>query len=170
MPRTPEQQRQYNENYKNKPGNREKLLARKKVYYQANKKRISEYRKKYYTENKEEFLENQRSYYASDLGRRKKIISKARERAKKAGFEFDISVDDITLPTYCPYLGIELTHELGKGQLRTNSSIDRIDSSKGYIKGNVQIISRIANTMKCDASIEELKTFARNILRIYGNA
>jgi hypothetical protein len=43
-------------------------------------------------------------------------------------------------------------------------SIDRIDSSKGYIKGNVQILSMKANNMKSSANVEELLIFSKNII------
>ena len=38
-----------------------------------------------------------------------------------------------------------------------------------YLYGNVQIISRLANSMKNKASEEQLKTFSRNVLKIYGS-
>lgn len=45
-------------------------------------------------------------------------------------------------------------------------SIDRIDSSKGYIKGNIVITTCRINEMKNDMSIEEFKT---KILQLYNN-
>jgi len=45
--------------------------------------------------------------------------------------------------------------------------IDRIDSSKGYIKGNVQVISRKANTMKSNADVATLIKFAEGINRVH---
>lgn len=37
-------------------------------------------------------------------------------------------------------------------------SIDRIDSTKSYTKGNIQIMSWRANRLKMDASLSELET------------
>jgi hypothetical protein len=42
-----------------------------------------------------------------------------------------------------------------------NTSIDRINPKLGYVEGNIQIISHKANRMKSNASVEELKLFAR---------
>lgn len=162
---TPEEKKQYNKEYGIK--NRDKISANKREYARKNKDKLKQYRREYYNNNKESFTASQRAYYATDYGRRVRIITKAKERANKAGLEFDLTVEDISLPEFCPYLGIELTHELGKGQLFSNSSIDRIDSSKGYVKGNVEIISRLANTMKSNATKEQLLEFAKNVLKRY---
>ena len=43
------------------------------------------------------------------------------------------------------------------GSKLTNPTLDRVDSSKGYLQGNVVICTEIANTMKNDLSMEEFK-------------
>jgi hypothetical protein len=48
-------------------------------------------------------------------------------------------------------------------------TIDKIDPKKGYVKGNVWIISFRANRIKYDASLEELALITKNLrLKIYG--
>lgn len=57
-----------------------------------------------------------------------------------------------------------MTHLRGHGRLMTNVSIDRIDSSKGYEEGNVQLVCHITNLMKQDLSISELKMWCAKIV------
>ena len=53
---------------------------------------------------------------------------------------------------------------------RFAATIDRIDSSLGYIAGNIQIISYRANSMKCDADSRDLKLFAEWVQETYNEA
>mgnify|MGYP007075817688 CR=1 FL=1 len=46
---------------------------------------------------------------------------------------------------------------------RRNYSLDRIDSSKGYIKGNVWVISLRANRIKNDSTPQELRLIADKV-------
>ena len=90
-----------------------------------------------------------------------KMHQRAKVRSKEIGREFSILVDDITIPNICPVLGIELNMNSGKsGAYRNSPSLDRIDNTKGYTKDNIQVISQLANAMKCHATKEELLKFA----------
>lgn len=83
-------------------------------------------------------------------------------RAKKLGVPFDLTADDIKLPKECPILGIPLI-VCASGHLgpKMNSpSVDRIIPSKGYVKGNVIVVSMRANVLKKDATVSELKKLA----------
>lgn len=53
----------------------------------------------------------------------------------------------------CYYTGTNLKI----GSKLTNPTLDRIDSDKGYVKGNVVVCTEIANIMKNDLSIDEIK-------------
>ncbi len=107
---------------------------------------------RYYQRNKQAAAERNAARSAESV-----MWSAAKQRAKRSGREFTISVEDIIIPTHCPALGIEMKR--GTMAERANSpSLDRIDSSKGYVPGNVQVISQKANRMKNDATLEELKS------------
>lgn len=126
----------------------------------------SDKRSNVYVANKVVTRENARK--RKELKPVEKILIQAKGTARKKNLEFNIGVEDIVLPKFCKYLGIKLTNLQGQGVVWSNYSIDRIDPAKGYIKGNVEIISRKANSMKNMATEQELIVFAKNILKLYG--
>lgn len=74
----------------------------------------------------------------------------------------------------CPYTKIKLilnssTKKDIKLDMRYTASLDRIDSSKGYIKGNVQFISMainlMKNTMSHEHTLEFLTQITNNLLK-----
>lgn len=84
----------------------------------------------------------------------KKIFNRVKSRSIQKGLEFNIDLNDIIVPEKCPILGKPFIY----GHIDWTYSLDRIDNSKGYIKGNVQIISNRANRLKGDFTIEEVKS------------
>lgn len=87
----------------------------------------------------------------------------AKGRAKKLGLPFDIAPEDIVIPTYCPVLGIKIDPVVRgrKGFHPMSPSVDRVIPSRGYVRGNVRVISNRANRLKCDASIDEVRAVLR---------
>lgn len=82
------------------------------------------------------------------------LLIRARNRATTKGREFSITLDDLYIPDVCPLLGVLLS--LTDPNTAYRPSIDRIDSNKGYIPGNVWVVSNRANRLKSDATADEL--------------
>lgn len=94
-----------------------------------------------------------------------KLLQLAKERAKKKSLEFSITVADLYDPVFCPlqpHLLLDYSKR-GKGSAPNSPSIDRIDPAKGYVPGNVWIISAQANRMKSDATLLQLETLVANL-------
>ena len=93
------------------------------------------------------------------------LLKNARCRARKSGIEFNIEAEDVVIPKKCPVLGITLEKFNKPGGHHASPTIDRIDPSKGYVKGNVRVISMRANRMKSDANIENVKALLEYLER-----
>lgn len=107
-------------------------------------------------------------YVPEDM--RKEICMKAKRNARVGKYEFNLTPEDIEVPEYCPFLKTKLSFNKKDCREPFYYSIDRIDSFKGYIKGNVQIISKLANTMKNNSTSDELLMFARSIIELHENS
>ena len=153
-----------------------------RAWREQNQQKVKEYSKEYhrqwYEDHKEEKLvknakwkeDNKDHYKQSERNRYERDYAtimwrNAKERAVKKGIPFDIEVEDIIIPTVCPVLGIQIYPAFRKdnGDRFSNNSpsIDRIDITKGYTKGNIMVISWRANRIKSDATIEEIKLIAQ---------
>lgn len=119
--------------------------------------------KAYYEAHKEERRAYNRHWREKNAA--KVMLERARRRANRDGVEFDLDTAFVAAitPLFCPVFGVPLT--LAEGAAGPNSpSLDRKDPSKGYVQGNVQVISNKANMMKQNATEDELKQFAKWIL------
>ena len=95
------------------------------------------------------------------------MLQRVRGRARRKKYEFNLELIDILIPEMCPILGITID-KIVTGIPKYNSpSLDRIDNSKGYVKGNVMVISHKANAMKHNATPEELIKFAIWVMETY---
>lgn len=94
------------------------------------------------------------------------LFMSAQARAKKKKLEFSIEYEDVYIPEICPILGIKINKFLEdtsqSNESRASSpSLDRVDSSKGYIKGNIVVISYRANVVKGQGTAEQHRMIAK---------
>jgi hypothetical protein len=78
--------------------------------------------------------------------------------------ELSIEYYKSILVTHCPLLGLELTYAncAGNNTPQNYATLDKINPTKGYVPGNVQILSYRANTLKNSATLDELKLIVQN--------
>jgi len=112
---------------------------------------------------------NEKNYYRNNAERVKARVRKARidryekylvsrisKKAEKLGIPFNLTPEDVLIPTHCPVLGMPLDKE-SPGQSDDKPSLDRLSPELGYVKGNVKVISMKANRIKNNASVEDLE-------------
>ena len=89
----------------------------------------------------------------------KAMIQAARGRARKTGIPFDLTQEDVPQNEFCPVLGIRLRYGMGGGKkmLPESATLDRVIPDLGYVKGNVAIISNLANCTKQGRSVEDFE-------------
>jgi hypothetical protein len=111
------------------------------------------------TNNPEAYRTYDREYRRSH--RAQTALVRAKRRAPKCGVPFNLTIEDLPpIPDICPVLGVPLV--CGEGRVVPESlTLDRMDPSLGYVRGNVMWLSHRANAMKQDASLEQLQQFAR---------
>jgi hypothetical protein len=138
-----------------------------KSYFKKNKKKIHEVMKIYHDDHKDEIMEYHREY-GRNLTRNRpeyNIFYRVKSRAKHRGILFNIELSDIIIPEFCPVLGIKIICS-GEKPRPNSPSIDRIIPSLGYVRGNIRIISNRANTLKSDATVEEMELILLDLRRI----
>lgn len=87
-----------------------------------------------------------------------KLWYRAKRRCKESGRVFDIEISDIHVPEVCPIFLVPFEENTPH-----SASLDRIDSSKGYIKGNIQVISTRANVLKNNVTLDELRRLVKSM-------
>jgi hypothetical protein len=112
-------------------------------------------------ETREYSLNYQRNRRKDPEYRIQMLLNASKQRALKKNREHTLTLKEIKelwpVDNKCPVFGFNLEWN-NEGFRETSPSLDRIDSSKGYTKDNVQVISWKANRIKAYATIEELET------------
>lgn len=179
--RTPEQRRKAQQAYKARNRkhiskvsrewrlkNPDKVRSMRRTHSTLHREQHREYWQRYYSENAERLRATAREYRAQNLENMRKkerdyYISKpatlllkcAKQRARRFNVPFDLTLADVQscIPAnnICPITKVSFRR--GEGKVGpTSMTLDRIDPEKGYVRGNVAVISHLANTMKQNCS------------------
>jgi hypothetical protein len=89
-----------------------------------------------------------------------RIYYNAKSRAKKLGIAFSIEMHDVVIPDFCPALGVPMAIAMGRSQMDFSPSLDRLIPSLGYVRGNIAVISSLANRIKNNGSVAQVRAVA----------
>lgn len=106
-----------------------------------------------------------------ERGRTARWLYRMKKRARDKGLEFNLDASDLIIPAVCPIFGTPLAFSTDKFD-PNQPSMDRINPKKGYVKGNVCVISLRANKIKSrldGTNVEHLKAL-REVLDFFINA
>ena len=124
-------------------------------------------RKRYYEQRNKLFEDN-------ELALKYKLqqaLKGTRRRSKEKNIYNDLTLDYLMYlwekqDGKCALTGMQMTYKFYEGRVNTNLSVDRIDSTKGYSKDNVQLVCMAANQMKNDLSMEEFINMCESVLAL----
>lgn len=155
---------------------KESRQIKKMNWINCNRSLYNSYIKKWQKNNPEFYKECLINY--ENRNRVKRWFDKIKYRANKRGDVFDLDLNDLDIPEFCPILKIPMSFPDRRINVDkttpfgSSPSLDRIDNNSGYVKGNVWVISSLANVMKNKGSFEDLynfsKFFIENIKEING--
>lgn len=85
------------------------------------------------------------------------LLKSSRYRAKRGGLRHTLTLADINVPTHCPVLGLRLRPSTSGRAAPNSPSLDRINPRRGYVPGNVIVVSWRCNELKKNASLSEME-------------
>ena len=122
-----------------------------------------EYYKKYWERNKENINKRKREFRYKNPEHSMLQRVKYRSKIKELEFNLDIKYLKNIWPkdNRCPALGLSLQSGRNDAARGSSPSLDRINNTKGYVKGNVQVICNLANQIMTSATPEQVMLVAK---------
>ena len=151
-----EERREYQRNYR--ANNADKWLEYNRKWRANNPDKISSTSKK-----QREIRKTDRSRMASVLLSKTLTAKKRNTRTLEHNLTTAYIQDLLEKQNYCcAFTGIKLDHKTGENSLRM-ASIDRINSKKGYVKNNIQIVLNCMNKAKGESTDKQLHDLIKEI-------
>lgn len=142
--------------------NTETIKARNQAYAARNQDKIKAARVKYWHGSRKH---KEKTVWMTYEGRAKKLLGSCRCSSRSRGLDFAIGLDDILVQLstgHCAATGLPFDMSSTRGPFRP--SIDRIDSRKGYVPGNIQVVAWMYNAAKQQYTADDVITMARALV------
>lgn len=151
--------RKYRRDNKDRLDNNERVLLSKP----GTRHRRRANRRRFYANNQDAEKARIKVYRSTLSGK----ITQWKSGAKRRGIDWEVTAVDIEqLPPVCHYTGLELTMDVGE---RNTFSIDRLDSSRGYVRGNIVPCCAPINKMKLDLKTEDFLSWCNLVARFHSH-
>jgi hypothetical protein len=134
--------------------NKERVKARTKAYYETNKEAMLQRNREWKKNNPEKFKASQDKWLKKNP--LYSYYHNAKRRAAERKIPFDLHYTDLDLPEICAISGVKLT----RGSHEGAASLDCVIPHLGYVKGNVQWITKRLNRIKQEGSALEHRMIA----------
>lgn len=144
----------------------EQVKRTKQKYNRTHKEQIRRSKQEYNKTHKEQIRNYSINYRDSSFENRlKRSIASIASHNKKVGIDCNINLEYILdllriQDGYCAATELKMTHKIGDMKA---VSIDRIDSAKGHIKGNIQLVCQFYNLGKRERPDIEARAFIQEI-------
>ena len=127
-----------------------KTLAELKERYRADPELFK-------AKERERAYRNPKRYWA------KHVVKNARARAARVGVPFNLTLEYVLsiIPDTCPVFDTPFIFVGNGAPCAESASLDRLVPAKGYVEGNVVVISHSANTIKNNATAKEVAKVAQ---------
>lgn len=156
--------------------NRPDVMEKRKAWAKSNKEKVLDSARRSEAKHKEARSESRRIYNLSERGKKvradfqdkywskplnrlRKLYQSCVSRARKYGMPYDVELEAnlVSNPSLkCAACDVDLEYRINVGRSHRSPSLDRKIPSKGYVVGNVFVICWGCNSLKSDATIEDL--------------
>ena len=151
--------RNWRELKKSDPEWKAKKAAYQRDYRKTHHKSMRDSEKKTYQKTADARCTHQRDYRKNNLPA--VMFCTARKKSQRLELPFDLTTDYISsiwpADDCCPILKTQFEIASKGSNRNTSASIDRVVPDKGYTRGNVVIISMLANRIKNNATAEQVQ-------------
>jgi hypothetical protein len=144
----------------------DRIKARQKAWREKNKDKQREYNRNWKIQNGEQHRRTYLAWFSQPSARFGTLVTNRVADAVRRGIEYDeVALRELCQeqPLRCAFCDVALDFVSGVGKIPNGPSIDRVDTRRGYVKGNIAVLCNKHNEIKGKATADEHRRIAEFI-------